>query len=120
MPRVCRDWARLSCTIILVVGLAAAVACVSHPPGHSHDHEGKHPPLCTDASNPVMLAHGKASGFLDGGSLSLFPKSLIPIMALVALNSLLFLALRFSPEALCQSDTRTSVSPPMFIVVLLL
>jgi hypothetical protein len=118
MPHACRGWARLSCTIILVVGLAAAAACVSHLPGHGHPHDGKHPPLCMDTSNPVTLTYGKSSGFLDGGSLSLFPKSLIPVMTLVALNSLFSVGMRFPPEPLSQSDTRTSVSPPMLLVVL--
>jgi hypothetical protein len=113
-----RGWSRLSWCLILLVGLAAAVACASHPPGHDHGHDGGHPPLCTDTDSPFTLAQGKPSVFLDGGLLPLSPKSLIPVVSLAALSSLFLLGLQFSPEALSQSDTRTSVSPPMFLVVL--
>lgn len=123
-----RSWSRLSWCIILLVGLTAAVACASHPPGHGHgdspgeshgdDHDGRHPPLCTDASSPVALAQGKSSVFPDGGLWPLSSKSLFPVVFLAAFSSLYFLSLQVLPETFSQSDTRTSVSPPMFLVVL--
>jgi hypothetical protein len=120
MPRACRDWSRLGWCVTLLVGLTAAVACASHPPGHGHgdDHDVGHPPLCTASSMPVTLAHGKSSVFLDGGFWPLSPKSLIFAVSLAALSSLLLPGFQSSPQALSQSDTRTSVSPPMFLVVL--
>jgi hypothetical protein len=120
MSRACRGWSHLSWCVMLLVGLTAAVACASHPPGHGHgdDHDGRHPPLCTDASSPVTQAHGKSSVFLDGGLWPLSLKSLLPVVFLAALSSLLLLGLQFSRQALSQSDARTSVSPPMFLVVL--
>jgi hypothetical protein len=120
MSRACRGWSRLSWCVVLMVGLAAAVACASHPPGHGHadNHDVGHPPLCTDASTPVTLAQGKSNVFLDGGLWPLSSKSRIPIESLAALSSLLLLGLQFSREALPQGDTRTSVSPPLFLVVL--
>ena len=120
MSRARRGWSRLSWCVVLMVGLAAAVACASHPPGHGHadDHDVGHPPLCTDASTPVTLAQGKSNAFLDGGLWPLFSKSRMLIVSFGALSSLLLLDLQSSPETLSQGDTRTSVSPPMFLVVL--
>jgi hypothetical protein len=120
MPRACQSLSRLSWCVMLLVGLTAAVACASHPPGHGHgdDHDGRHPPLCTDASSPVTLAQGKSSVYPDAGSLPLSPNSLTPVASLAALSSLLLLGLQVWPEALSESDTRTSASPPMFLVVL--
>jgi hypothetical protein len=116
MPRTRQGWSRLSWCLILCLGLAAAVACASHPPGH--DHDLGHPPLCTDTNSPVTLAQSKSGIVLDGGLLPLSPKSLSPIVSLAALSSELLPGLQVWPEALSQSDTRTSVSPPMFLVVL--
>ena len=101
---------------MLFLGLVAAAACASHPPGH--DHDVGHPPLCTDTKSPVTLAQGKSSIVLDGKLLPLSPKSLSPIVFLAALSSELLPGLQALPEALSQSDTRTSVSLPMFLVVL--
>lgn len=117
MLRARQGWSRLSWCLMLVLALAAAVACASHPPGHDYGHDVGHPPLCTDTSSPVTLAQGRSSVF-DGGSLPLSPKSLIPAVSLAALSSLLLLGLQVSRETLSQGDTRTSVSPPMFLVVL--
>jgi hypothetical protein len=116
MPRTRQGWSRLSWCLTLFLGLAAAVACASHP--QSHDHDVGHPPLCTDTNSPVTLAQGKSSIVLDGGLLPLSPKSLFPIVFLAALSNELLLGLQGWPEALSQSDTRTSASPPMFLVVL--
>jgi hypothetical protein len=116
MPRTRQGWSRLSWCLILCLGLAAAVACASHPPGH--DHDLGHPPLCTDTNSPVTFAQSKSGIVLDGGLLPLSPKSLSPIVSLAALSSELLPGLQVWSEALSQSDTRTSVSPPMFLVVL--
>jgi hypothetical protein len=120
MLHVRQGWSRLSWCLILVVALAAAVACASHPPGHDHGHghDVGHPPLCSDRSTPVTLAQGKSSKLLDGGSLQLSPKSLTTDAFPAALSSLLHLGLQVSPETLSPRDTRTSVSPPMLLVVL--
>jgi hypothetical protein len=66
MPRACRDWLRFSWSLIIFLGLAAAVACASHPLGH--DHDAGHPPLCTDSSSAVTLGHGKPILSSDGGT----------------------------------------------------
>jgi hypothetical protein len=117
MPRARRDWSRLSWSLLIIVlGLAAAVACGSHPP--SHDHDVGHPPLCTHTNNPATLAHAKPLVFLDGGTFPLSPKSLFPLVSLPALNAQVFVDLLVLPAALSQSDARKSVSPPMFLVVL--
>lgn len=116
MPRTRRGWSRLSWCLILCLGLAAAVACASHPP--SHDHDVGHPPLCTDTNSPVTLTQGKPSIVLDGGLLPLSPKSLLPVVSLDAFSTELLPGLQVWPEALSQCDTRTSVSPPLFLVVL--
>ena len=116
MPRACRDWLRFSWSLIILLGLAAAVACASHP--LSHDHDAGHPPLCTDSSSAVTLGHGKPILSSDGGTWPLSPKSLLPIVSLAAPGAALFPGLQAWPEALSECDTRTSVSPPMFLVVL--
>jgi hypothetical protein len=101
---------------MIFLGLTAAVACASHP--LSHDHDVGHPPLCTDTSSPVMLAHDKSTPFADGGALPLSPKSLFPIMSPAALSPQLLAGLQVGPEVLAQKDARTSVSPPLLLVVL--
>ena len=120
MPRARRGWSRLSWYLILLVGLAAAVACASHPPGHDdgHGHDGGHPPLCTDTDRPFTFVQGKPSVFLDGGFLPLSPKSFISVVLLAVLSRLFLLGHQVLAEALSQRDTRTSISPPMFLVVL--
>jgi hypothetical protein len=117
MQRAHRDWSRLSWSLLMIfLGVAAAVACASHPP--SHDHDGAHPPLCTDTSSPAALTHDKPMFFPDGGSFPLSPKSSFPIMSLAALSAQLLVGLPVLPKALSQRDARTSVSPRMFLVVL--
>jgi hypothetical protein len=117
MQRSRRNRSRLSWSLwIIFLGLAAAVACASHPP--SHDHDVGHPPLCTDTSNPATLGNDKPLLFPDGGTFPLFPKSSFPIVSLVSLSAQLLVGLLILPEALSQRDARTSVSPPMFLVVL--
>jgi hypothetical protein len=116
MPHTRREWLRLSWCLIIFLGLAAAVACASHPP--SHDHDVGHPPLCTDTDRPVTLGVGKPTLSPDGGTWPLSPKSFFPLVSLAALSSQLLVGLQVGPEALSGSDTRTSVSPPMFLVVL--
>jgi hypothetical protein len=116
MPRGRREWLRLSWCLIIVLGLAAAVACASHPPGHDQ-HVG-HPPLCTDTDNPATLGYGKPTLSTDGGTRPLPLKSLFPAMLRSALGNELLIGLRVWLEVLSESDTRTSVSPPMFLVVL--
>jgi hypothetical protein len=116
MPRARREWSRLSWSFIIFLGLAAAVACASHP--LSHDHDVGHPPLCTDRSSAVTLGNGKPTLSPDGGIWPLSPKSLFPPMPLAALSSQFLAGLQVWSKALSESDTRTSVSPPMFLVVL--
>jgi hypothetical protein len=116
MPRARRQWLRLSWCLMIFLGLAAAVACASHPP--SHDHDVGHPPLCTDTDSPVTLGNGKPTLSPDGGTWPLSPKSLLPLVSLAVLSTHLLLGLQVWPEALSESDTRTSVSPPMFLIVL--
>jgi hypothetical protein len=115
MSRARREWSRLSWGVIIFLGLAAAVACASHPLGHNHDLG--HPPLCTDSSSAVTLGNGKPTLSPDGGMGPLSPKSFLPVVSLAAPSTALLpgLVLR---ETLSRHDTRTSVSPPMFLVVL--
>jgi hypothetical protein len=117
MQRARRDWSRLSWSLWMIfLGVAAAVACASHPP--SHDHDAGHPPLCTDTSTPATLAHDKPLLFPDGWTFPLSPKSLFPLGYLAALSSQPLMGLSVLPGALSQSDVCTSISPPMFLVVL--
>jgi hypothetical protein len=116
MPRARRHWSRLSWSLMIFLGLAAAVACASHPP--SHDHNVGHPPLCTDTSSAATLGSGKPILSPDGGTFPLSPKSLFPIVFLAALSVHLIIGVPVLSEALSQTDTRTSVSPPLFLVVL--
>lgn len=117
MRRAHRDWSRLSWSVLIILlGLAAAVACGRHPP--SHDHDGGHPPLCTDTSSPATLAHNKPMLFSDGGTFPLSSKIPFLLVSLTALGAQFLMGLLILPEALSQSDTRTSVSPPMFLIVL--
>src|SRR5687768_4741741 len=116
MPHARREWLRFSWCLIIFLGLTAAVACASHP--LSHDHDMGHPPLCTDRSSAVTLGNGKPTLSPDGGTWPLSPKSFFPPMLLAALSSQLLVGLQVWPEALSENDTRTSVSPPMFLVVL--
>jgi hypothetical protein len=116
MPRAYREWSRLTWSVIIFLGLAAAVACASHPLGH--DHDLGHPPLCTDSSSAVTLGHGKPTLFPDGETGPLSPKSFFPVVSLAAPSTALLPGLQVLRETLSQQDTRTSVSPPMFLVVL--
>jgi hypothetical protein len=116
MPRVRREWIRLSWCLIIVLGLAAAVACASHPPGHDH-HVG-HPPLCTDTDSPVIVGTDKPTLSPDGGTEPLSAKSFFSPTFLAALRSALLAGPQVWPDVLSERDTRTSVSPPMFLVVL--
>jgi hypothetical protein len=117
MQRTHRNWSRLSWNLwMIVLGVAATVACASHPP--SHDHDAGHPPLCTDTSTPVMLVHDKPLLFPDGGTFPLSPKSLFALGSLAGLSSQLLVGLLMLPEALSQADARTAISPPMLLVVL--
>jgi hypothetical protein len=100
----------------MFLGLTAAVACASHPP--THDHDVGHPPLCTDASGPAMLAHDRSTLFPNGGTFPLSPKSLSPLVSLAALSAQIPLGLPVWPGDISQHDTRTSVSLPIFLVVL--
>jgi hypothetical protein len=117
MQRARRDWSRLSWSLMIFLGLAAALACASHPP--SHDHDVGHPPLCTDTSGAAILGSGKPILSTDGGTLPLSPKAPFPVVFLAALSTQLLLGLQVWPEVLSERDTRTSVSPPLFLVVLL-
>jgi hypothetical protein len=117
MQRAARHWSRLSWSLwIIFLGLTEAVACASHPP--SHDHDVGHPPLCTDASSPGMLAYDRSALFPDGRMFPLSLKSLFPLVSLAALSPQFLVGHLVWSEALSLSDTRTSVSPPMFLVVL--
>jgi hypothetical protein len=118
MLRARRDWSRLSWILWMIfLGVAEAIACASHPP--SHDHDGAHPPLCTDTSSPAALARDKPMLFPDGGTFPLSPKSLFPLGSLAAFSGQPLNDLSELPGALSQSDARTSVSPPLFLMVLL-
>jgi hypothetical protein len=101
---------------IIFLGLTAAVACASHPP--THDHDAGHPPLCTDTSGPAMLAPDRSTLFPNGGTSPLSLKSLFPPVFLAAPGAQIRLGLPVWPGDLSQHDTRTSVSPPIFLVVL--
>jgi len=117
MQRSRRYWSRLSWSLwIIFLGLAAAVACASHPP--SHDHDVGHPPLCTDTNSPAMLAYDKPLVFPDGGMSPRPPKSFFPIVSLAALSAQLLMGLLVLREARSQSDARPSVCLPMFLMVL--
>jgi len=119
MPRACRHRSRLSWSLwILFLGLTAAVACASHPPTHDHDHDVDHPPLCTDTSGPAMLAPDRSTLFPHGGTFPLFSKSLSSLVSLAAPGAQMPFGLPVWPWDLSQHDTRTSVSPPIFLVVL--
>jgi hypothetical protein len=101
---------------MIFLGVTAAVACASHPP--SHDHDGGHPPLCTDTSSLATLGNGKPILIPYGGAFPLSPQSLVPVISLIALSGQLLVGLLVWPKALSLSDARTSVSPPVFLVVL--
>jgi hypothetical protein len=112
-----RNWSRLSWSLwIIFLGVTAAVACASHP--LSHDHDAGHPPLCTDTSTPVMLAHDKPLLFPNSGMLPLSSNSFFPLGSLAALSGQLLVGLLVFPGTLSQGDARTSISPPMLLVVL--
>ena len=117
MPGARRPRSRFCWSLCLIfLGLAAAVACASHPP--NHDHDVGHPPLCTDTSSPVTLAQDKSTLFTDGGVSLLSLKSLSPEVSLVALSAQLLVGPLTRPGAGLLSDAHTSVSPPAFLVVL--
>jgi hypothetical protein len=101
---------------MMFLGLTAAVACASHSP--SHDHDVGHPPLCTDTSGTAMLAPDRSTLFPDGGTFPLSPKSPFPLVSLAAHGTQISLGLPVWPGDFSQNDTRTSISPPMFLVVL--
>jgi hypothetical protein len=101
---------------MIFLGLTAVVACASHPPGY--DHDVGHPPLCTDTSSAVTLGNGKPTLSPDGGTCPLSPKSFFPAVSLAGPSVVLPPGLQAWTKGLSERDTRTSVSPPMFLVVL--
>ena len=117
MHRACRDRSRLRWSLwMILLGVAAAVACASHPP--SHDHDAAHPPLCADASSAVALARDKLTLLANGGASPLSPTSLFPLGSLATFSGLPLAGLLGLSAALPQGDARMSISPPMFLVVL--
>jgi hypothetical protein len=116
MLRACRYWSRLSWSLMISLSVAAAVLCASHPP--SHDHNGGHPPLCTDNSSPATLGNNKSLLIPDGGTFPLPPKSPFPVVSQAALSTQLLVGLLVWPQALSQRDARTSVSPSTLLVAL--
>ena len=116
MLRAHREWSHLSWSVIIFLGLAAAVACASHPLGH--DHDAGHPPLCTDSSSAATLGNGKPTLSPDGGIGPLSPKSFFPAVSVAVPSTALLPGLQVLRDTCSQQDTRTSVSPPMFLVVL--
>src|SRR2546428_709821 len=94
---------------IILLGVAAAAACGSHPP--THDHDVGHPPLCTDTSSPAIVANDKPLLLSDGRTFPLSPKFLFPLVSQPALSAQLLVGLLVLPEVLSQSDARRSVSP---------
>jgi hypothetical protein len=116
MLRACRDWSRLGWSLIIFLSVAAAVLCASHPP--THDHDGGHPPLCTDNSSPATLGNDKPLLIPDGGPFPLPTKSSFPVVSQVALSAQLLVGLLVWPLACSQRDARTSVSPPALLVAL--
>jgi hypothetical protein len=114
MSCVHRAWSRLGWSLLIFLGLAAAVACASHPSSHDLGH----PPLCTGTSNPAMLAHDKFTLFPMGGTFPFSLKSLYTRMPLAALSAQLFVDRLVWLEALSLSKTHTSRSPSTFLVVL--
>ena len=116
MLRARREWSRLRWSVIIFLGIAAAVACASHP--LDHDNDLGHPPLCTDSSSAVTLGNSKPTLSPDGGIGPLSPKSFFPVVSLIVPSEALLPGFQVLRETLSQQDTRTSVSPPMFLVVL--
>jgi hypothetical protein len=117
MPRARSHRSSFSWSLwVLFLGLTAAVVCASHPP--SHDHDVGHPPLCTDTSGPAMLAPDRSLLFPNGGTSPLSLKSLFPPAFLATPGAPMPLGLPVWPGDLSWHDTRTSVSPPMLLVVL--
>src|SRR5262245_57981704 len=111
MPRGCRKWLRLSWCLVMILGLATAVACASHPP--HHDQHVGHPPLCADADNPAILEYGKPTLSLDGGTRPLPSKLPLPTLFRAVPGGELLIGLQVCPEVLSPSDIRTCVGPPM-------
>ena len=116
MLRACRDWSRLGWSLIIFLSVAAAVLCASHP--LTHDHDGGHPPLCTDNSSPATLGNGKPMLVPDGGTFPLASRSPFPVVSQAALSPQLVVGLLVWPRARSQRDARTSVSPPALLVAL--
>jgi hypothetical protein len=117
MPRAHRQGSHFRWSLwIIFLGLTAVVACASHPPGY--DHDAGHPPLCPDTSGPAMLAHDRSTLFPDGGIFPLSLKSLFPLISLAAPGAQISLGLPTWPGDFSQHDTRRSVSPSIFLVVL--
>jgi len=112
-----RPWSRFCWSLCLIfLGLAAAVACASHPP--NHDHDVGHPPLCTDTSSPVTLTHDKSALLSESGVIPLSLKAFLPVVFLAALGVQLLAGPFTCARAGSLSDVHTSVSLPRLLVVL--
>ena len=93
---------------ILLVGMAAALACAGHPEAH----DMAHPALCIDSNTPAALTDGTPLLVASGGPLRLPTRLLAPVVPPATASAHLALSLGFSPTQLPGLQESTSASLP--------
>ena len=111
-----RDWLSLSCILVIVLlALAAATACASHPDAH----DVAHPPLCIHSGSPAAQGHDKPILFVEDGVFPFPPKFLVPVISPAAMSARLPLTLALLPQQSSGTSETLSVSTPCMLLAVL-
>jgi hypothetical protein len=113
-----RCWLRFHWSLwIIILGVAAATLCSSHPP--THDHDVPHPPLCIDASSAVVQGPHTPVLFADRGTFPLPPKFLTLVVSQAMLASFLLVGLGLLARPLSQAPERSFLNTPHLTLAVL-
>jgi len=93
---------------IVLVGVAAALACAGHPAAH----DMAHPALCIDSNTPAVLTDGTPLLVPSGGPLRLPTRLLTPVVPPATASAHLALGLMFWPPQLPGIPESTSTRIP--------
>jgi hypothetical protein len=93
---------------IVLIGVAAALACTGHPAAH----DMAHPALCIDTNTPAALTDGAPLLVASGGPLRLPPRRLAPVVPPATATAHLAVGLGCWPPLRSGMPERTCTSVP--------